>query len=273
MRAMLLLRLFGKRTLLTAFIIYLLLPMVLVVIGSLGKKWYGTLLPEGFTWEWYRSLFFNIIFTRALRMSFFIATLVVLVNMAIGIPAVYAIYVSRKKYLKRLFDNFVMLPIAISPLVIGMGLIQAYNWPFFTLVGTWEILLFAHCVFTIPFMVKPVMANLEMINWRELDEAAEGLGASGWYKARRILLPNLLPGIIAGSLMSFSISLGEFPLAVLLSGSLTQTYPVALYQAFYFPVGFACAATSLLLFAALFSLLGMTFLMKFARVRREDFAI
>jgi putative spermidine/putrescine transport system permease protein len=266
-------RLFGRRFLLTAFIVYLLLPMVLVVVGSFGKKWFGTMFPEGFTWKWYRELFSNIIFTRALRMSFFIATLVVIANMVIGIPAVYAIYVSRKEYLKKLFDNFVMLPIAISPLVIGMGLIQVYNWPSFSLIGTWEILLFAHCVFTIPFMVKPVMANLEMINWRELDEASESLGASGWYKARRVFLPNLLPGIVAGSVMSFSISLGEFPLAVLLSGSTTQTYPVALYQAFYFPVGFACAATSLLLLAALFALLGMMFLMKFTHMRREDFAL
>jgi len=266
-------RLFGRKFLLTAFIVYLLLPMVLIMIGSVGKKWYGTILPEGFTLDWYQKLFSNFIFVRALRMSFFIATLVVLINMAIGIPAVYAIYVSQKKYLKRFFDNFVMLPVAVSPLVIGMGLIQAYNWPFFTLIGTWEILLFAHCVFTIPFMMKPVMANFEMINWGELDEAAESLGGKGWFKARRVLIPNLLPGILAGSLMSFSISLGEFPLAVLLSGSLTQTYPVALYQAFYFPVGFACAATFLLLFAALISLLGMTFLMRFTGVRREDFAI
>jgi putative spermidine/putrescine transport system permease protein len=268
-----LLRLFGRRFLLTTFAIYLLLPMFLVIIGSFGKKWYGTILPEGFTLEWYQKLFSNVIFTRALRMSFFISTLVAVVNIAIGVPAVYAIYVSQKKYLKRFFDNFVMLPIAVSPLVIGMGLIQAYNWPSFSLIGTWEILLFAHCVFTIPFMVKPVMANLEMINWKELDEASESLGGSGWFKAKRVLIPNLLPGILAGSLMSFSISLGEFPLAVLLSGSTTQTYPVALYQAFYFPVGFACAATFLLLFAALISLLGMTFLMKFTGVRREDFAL
>lgn len=70
--------------------------------------------------------------------------------------------------------------------------------------------------------------------------------------------------------MTFAISLGEFQLAVILSGSLTQTYPVALYQAFYFSTGFACSATSVLLVAAVLSLWGLTLLMKFMGVKREE---
>lgn len=255
------------------FVFYLVVPMVLVLIGSFGKKWFGTPFPEGFTLKWFVDVFTNPIFTRALRMSFFIAIMTVIVNAAIGIPAVYAIYISRNRFLKRFFDNLVIFPIAVPPLVMGMGLIQAYNWPFFSMVGTWEILLAAHTVFTIPFMVKPIMANLQMINWEELNEAAESLGSSSLFKTRHVLLPNLLPGILAGSLMTFSISLGEFQLAVLLSGSLTQTYPVALYQAFYFPTGFACSATTLLLVAALFSLWGLTFLMRLTGIRREEFGL
>lgn len=258
-----------KGVMLGLFLFYLSIPMVLVVIGAFGQRWFGTPFPEGFTFRWFQELFSTAIFIRAMRMSFLIAFLSVLVNLLLGLPTVYAVYISRNPFLQRCFDSLVILPIAVPPLVMGMGLIQAFNWPSFSLIGTWELLLAAHTVFTLPFMIKPMMANLQMINWEVMDEAAESLGAGGWFKTRTVLLPNLLPGIMAGSLMTFAISLGEFQLAVLLSGSLTQTYPVALYQAFYFPTGFACSATALLLVAALLPLWGVTLLMRLAGIKQE----
>lgn len=143
---------------------------------------------------------------------------------------------------------------------MGLGLIQAFNWKGFSLVGTWPLLLGAHVVYTLPFMMRPLMANIEMIRWSLLEEACLSLGASFGMTLRRVLIPNLLPGLLSGALMTFAMSLGEFQLAVMVTGSVTQTFPVVLYQAFYVSTGFACAATTLLILVSLLTLSGLALL-------------
>ncbi len=239
---------------------YVVAPIALLVVGSFGERWFGTLLPEGFTWRWYVKVFSQSMYYRAIRMSLLVATLTILINAAISIPAVYAVHVLGKTWLNSLMKFLVLLPIAIPPVVMGLGLVQAYNWDFFSLVGTWQLLLGAHAVYTLPFMVRPLMANLELIGWQTLEEAGLSLGAGPWLLARRVLIPNLLPGLISGALMTFAMSLGEFQLAVMITGSTSQTYPVVLYQAFYVGTGFACAATTVLVAMSLFTLLGVILL-------------
>lgn len=239
---------------------YVVAPIALLVVGSFGERWFGTLLPEGFTWAWYVQVFTQAMYFKAIRMSLLVATLTVLLNAAVSIPAVYAVHVLGKAWLNSLMKFLILLPIAIPPVVMGLGLVQAYNWDFFTMVGTWQLLLGAHAVFTLPFMVRPLMANLELIGWQTLEEAGLSLGAGPWLMARRVLIPNLLPGLVSGALMTFAMSLGEFQLAVMVTGSATQTYPVVLYQAFYVGTGFACAATTVLVAMSLFTLLGVILL-------------
>ncbi|MBE3576021.1 MAG: ABC transporter permease subunit [Firmicutes bacterium] len=249
----------------TAVVLYVVnvaLPVALVAVGSFGQKWYGTLLPEGFTWRWYAEVWTQPMFLRAMRMSLLVATLAVAVTAALSIPAAYAVHVLESRRLRSVLETTLVLPIAIPPIVMGMGLIQAYNWPGFSLVGRWELLLAAHVVYTLPFMLKPVLANLDLLGWHTLSEAAESLGASPWFKTVRVLLPNLAPGILSGVLMTFAMSLGEFQLAVLLTGSLTQTYPVVLYQAFYVSTGFASAATTVLILVSMLSLSGVMVLQR-----------
>ncbi|MCF7935458.1 MAG: ABC transporter permease subunit [Synergistales bacterium] len=239
---------------------YVVAPIALLAVGSVGERWFGTLLPEGFTWEWYAKVFSQAMYYKAILTSLLVASLAVLVNAAVAIPAVYAVHVLGKRRLHSLMNFLVLLPIAVPPVVMGLGLVQAYNWDFFSLVGTWQLLLGAHAVYTLPFMVRPLMANIEMIGWQRLEEAGLSLGAGPLFMARKVLLPNLLPGLTSGALMTFAMSLGEFQLAVMVTSSASQTYPVVLYQAFYVGTGFACAATMVLVTMSLFTLLGVILL-------------
>jgi putative spermidine/putrescine transport system permease protein len=236
---------------------FVLAPIVLMLIGSFGEKWFGTLLPTGFTFDWYVQLFRKLMYVRAMTMSLWVAGLTVLINGVISILTVYAVHVLDSRRIRAAFDFCLLLPIAIPPVVMGLGMIQAYNWRGFSLVGTWQLLLGAHIVYTMPFMMRPLMANIEMIRWSLLEEMCVSLGASLWTTIRRILIPNLLPGVVSGALMTFAMSLGEFQLAVMVTGSRTQTFPVVLYQAFYVSTGFACAATTLLILTSLLSLVGL----------------
>ncbi|MDR1979677.1 MAG: ABC transporter permease subunit [Synergistaceae bacterium] len=236
---------------------FILAPIFLMLIGSFGEKWFGTLLPTGFTLEWYAQLFRKAMYVRAMVMSLWIAALTVLINGAISILTVYAVHVLESRRIRAAFDFCLLLPIAIPPVVMGLGMIQAYNWKGFSLVGTWQLLLGAHIAYTLPFMMRPLMANIEMIRWSALEEMCVSLGASLWTTIRRVLIPNLLPGVVSGALMTFAMSLGEFQLAVMVTGSRSQTFPVVLYQAFYVSTGFACAATTLLILTSLLSLVGL----------------
>lgn len=240
--------------------VYVLAPIALLLVGSFGEKWFGTLLPTGFTLTWYNNLFSKAMYVRAMGMSLLVASLSVLINGVIGICSVYAVSALQVKWLRRTFDFIILLPIAIPPVVMGLGLVQAFNWVSFSLVGTWQLLLGAHLVYTLPFMLRPLMANMEMLNWNVLEEAGASLGASPFFLATRVLVPNLLPGLLAGGIMTFAMSLGEFQLAVMVTGSASQTYPVVLYQAFYVSTGFACAATTLLVLFSILSLGGVLFL-------------
>jgi putative spermidine/putrescine transport system permease protein len=233
---------------------YILAPIFLILVGSLGAKWFGTLLPEGFTWSWYLDLFSQPMYMDALKRSLLVAFLTVVGNAFISLPAVYAVHVLDRPVLRSIFNFTILLPVAIPPVVMGLGMIQAFNWPGMALIGTWQLLVAAHMVYTLPFMLRPLMANMDLINWKTLEEAGFSLGAGTMVMMRRVLVPNLLPGLISGALMTFAMSLGEFQLSVMLTGSQSQTYPVVLYQAFYVSTGFACAATTILAGLSLFSL-------------------
>lgn len=239
---------------------YVLVPILLLLVGSFGERWFSTLFPEGFTLKWYLDLFTNPMYTQAIGRSLMVAALTVVLDAAIAIPAVYAVHTMGGRWLRNLYDSVILLPIAVPPIVMGLGLIQSFNWPGFSLVGTWQLLLGAHVVYTLPFTLRPIMANMEMIQWNVLEEAGLSLGAGTPFLFRRVLVPNLLPGILSGALMTFAMSLGEFQLAVMLTSSNSQTYPVVLYQAFYVSTGFACSATMVLIVTSLFTLLGVLFL-------------
>jgi len=89
-----------------------------------------------------------------------------------------------------------------------------------------------HVVFTLPFMVRSVIAVFALIDVKTLDESASSLGASAWRRFRDVIVPNAVPGILAGSLMVVTLSLGEFNLTWMLHTPLTKTLPVGLADSY-----------------------------------------
>ena len=106
-------------SLIVLYFAFVLSPIFLMVLGSFGDKWFGTLLPSGFTLKWYVQLFGKSMYVRAMFMSLRVAALTVLLNAAIAVPAVYAIHVLNSRRLRTLFDFCMLLPIAIPPVEIG----------------------------------------------------------------------------------------------------------------------------------------------------------
>ena len=123
------------------------------------------------------------------------------------------------------------MPVAVPGLATAMALIVTYGAQggFRT---SWSFILVGHILFTLPFMVRSVLAVLMAIDLKTLEEGAASLGASFWQRFRHIVLPNCRNGILAGSLMVVTLSMGEFNMTWLLHTPFTKTLPVGLADAY-----------------------------------------
>ena len=185
-------------------------------------------IRSGVTLEWIAQVWE--LYADTIVRSFVIALSTLAVTLLIGVPAAYALYV-RGGRLARTVEEIITLPLALPGLAIALALLLTYGGfsdfrrsSFFILVG--------HVIFTLPFMVRSVIAVFAAIDVKTLDEGAASLGASPWRRFRDVIVPNARPGILAGSLMVVTLSLGEFNLTWMLHTPLTKTLPIGLADAY-----------------------------------------
>src|SRR6516162_324169 len=140
----------------------------------------------------------QLVFT-ALVAAFLIvpAVLSMLAGLVVGIPAAYALHL-RDDRLSRTIEEIITLPLAIPGLAIALALLLTYGG-FSDFRRSWLFILAGHAVFTLPFMVRSVMAVFGAIDLKSLDEGAASLGALSWRRFRDVIVPNAAPGILAGS--------------------------------------------------------------------------
>jgi len=139
--------------------------------------------------------------------------------------------VKKKSRLTRLMEEFLVVPLAIPGLAIALAILISYgqNTAF---RKSWLIILVGHVIFTLPFMIRSVIAIMSSIKMNELEEGATSLGAGFWDCFFDVVIPNAIPGILAGSLMVFTLSVGEFNLTWMLHTPLTKTLPVGLADSY-----------------------------------------
>jgi putative spermidine/putrescine transport system permease protein len=170
------------------------------------------------------------LYAETIARSFVVALVTLGVTLSVGIPAAYALHV-RGGRLSRAIEEIITLPLAVPGLAIALGLLLTYGG-FGDFRRSWLFIVVGHIVFTLPFMVRSVMAVFSLIDIKTLDESASSLGASPWRRFRDVIVPNARSGILAGSLMVVTLSLGEFNLTWMLHTPLTKTLPVGLADSY-----------------------------------------
>ncbi|MCK1993994.1 iron ABC transporter permease [Peribacillus muralis] len=202
-------------------VLILLLPHFTILLLSLvpDGTWTFQTYPTVFNVENYRLLFEDPTIFKPLRNSLLMAVIATLANLVFGVIASYVL-VKRKFIGKSFVDILVMIPWALPATVIGMNLIFAFNEPSVfsfgqILVGTFWILPLAYFIRHIPLVVRSTNAVLEQLD-DSIEEAARNLGAKWFYTFRKVILPIIMPGVLAGTLLAFIESVGEFPTSVLL---------------------------------------------------------
>ena len=210
-----------------AVTLFTLVPMVLSVTAGLINN-YSVGIRSGFTTRWLLEVWS--VYGNTVWRSLLLAACCVAGTLVLGIPAAYALARSRSRWM-RLFEELLTLPVAVPGLATALALILVYG----QLRGfrnSFAFILAGHLVFTLPFMVRTVSAAFSRPELTTLEEAARSLGASFRQRFLGILVPAVMPSIAAGSLMVFTLSVGEFNLTWMLHTPLTRTLPVGLADSY-----------------------------------------
>lgn len=234
---------------------YLLLPILLLLVGSFGNSWTNTLLPAGFTVRWYHDLWLDTSFRKSFVTSLVVAGSACVINTFLALPLAYSLYHRAGRsgsWAARLVSS---MPVAVPTITLGFGYLIVFNTDWMPWLGSLPLLIAAHTIYTLPYLTNTLLTDLRHLQLRALEEAAATLGASPWAQFAGIVLPNLRHSLLSGLVMVAALSIGEFGLSNLLTSFKFRTYPVLLLQAFYGATGFACAATVILLLLAVTSAL------------------
>ncbi|MGE8355693.1 MAG: ABC transporter permease [Microvirgula sp.] len=202
--------------------LFLYLPLVIVVVYSfndskLNAEWVG------FTTKWYVMLLEDAAMLKAAGNSLMIGVVSSFFATIFGTLAGIAMH----RFKLRLLPFLVLTPIAIPELLTGVSLLIFFVLINMTL-GLVSIII-AHVAFSIGFVAIVVRARMQGMD-DSLVEAARDLGASPWQAFRLITLPQILPGIIAGALMAFTLSIDDFVITFFVAGVGASTLPLQIYS-------------------------------------------
>jgi spermidine/putrescine transport system permease protein len=201
--------------------LFLYAPLAIVVLYSfndsrLNAQWVG------FTLDWYRKLFHNDEMLGAAWNSLLIGVIASAVSTLLGTMAGYAMY----RFKLRLLPILVVAPIAIPEILTGVSLLIFFVAIDLTL-GLTSIIL-AHISFCVGFVAIVVRARLAGMD-ESLVEAARDLGATPFEAFRLVTLPLIMPGVIAGALMAFTLSIDDFVITYFTAGAGALTLPLEIY--------------------------------------------
>lgn len=201
---------------------FLYVPLLIVVVYSfndsrLNAEWVG------FTLDWYHKLFNNESMLVAARNSLLIAVVTSLFATILGTMAGMVLH----RYRAPVLQVLTVTPIAIPEILTGVSLLVFFNILNFTL-GYMSITL-SHIAFCIGFVAIVVRSRLSGMD-ESLVEAARDLGASQWQAFRLITLPLIKPGVIAGALMAFTLSIDDFVITFFVAGVDSKTLPLEIYS-------------------------------------------
>jgi spermidine/putrescine transport system permease protein len=227
---------------------FLYIPLAVVVIFSfndsmLNAEWVG------FTLAWYRKLLGDGEMLRAAANSLLIALLSSTIATALGAMAGIAMQRWRFRWLPFL----VLTPVAMPEILLGVSLLLFFRQVLDLTLGFFSILV-AHITFSIGFVAVIVRARLAGMD-ESIFEAARDLGATPWATFRRITLPLILPALVAGFLMSFTLSIDDFVITFFVAGVGVTTLPLQIYSMIKVAVTPEVNAVSTLLMALTLTLI------------------
>lgn len=219
----------AKKIYLYLIFLFLYAPIVVLVAYSFNEsrsrgRW------EGFTLRWYAELFRDAEVLRALYNTLAIAILSAAIATVIGTAAAIGIH-DMKRVKKAIVINLTYLPVLNPDIVTGVSLMLLFVFTrAFTRIGLgFFTMLLAHITFNIPYVILSVMPKLKQLN-KHIYEAALDLGATPFCALRKVVVPELMPGILTGFLLAFTLSIDDFVISFFTTGSGVSNISIYVYS-------------------------------------------
>jgi putative spermidine/putrescine transport system permease protein len=212
------------------FLLFMIIPLVATFMFSISTRWDRTLWPEGFTLDWWKAVTSRPLFLYTLKNSFSISIATMICLLLLVTPTAYwmRLKVPKAKPIVELITSF---SFGVPGVILALSLIRFYaKLPWLPVINHPAILVAACMVLSLPFMYRPLINALDAIDFKVLTEAAQSLGAGGLTILTRVIVPNIMPGIINGCLLVFSTVFAEFTLTNLLLGTRMKTFPIYLVE-------------------------------------------
>jgi spermidine/putrescine transport system permease protein len=215
--------LFGAWTLLVFAFLYI--PILLLIIFSfnssrLNIRW------EGFSLKWYGALLENETLLGAFKNSLIVASATTILATVLGTIGAWMLYRYRFPF-QRAIGLLIFIPMVMPEVLMGVSLLAEFVHLLKLPLG-YTTLIIAHTTFCFPFVLVGIQARLQGLD-PFLEEAALDLGATPPQAFRLVIMPYLMPSIISGALMSFTLSLDEYIVSVFTTGNQSQTLPLKVY--------------------------------------------
>lgn len=214
-----------KNIFLGLVLFFLYLPIIILIIYSFNSSKMNIIF-ENFTFDWYRNLFQNSELLEAFFNTIVIAVTSTVISTIIGTLGAVGLNEYDFK-LKRLVNILLYIPIVIPEIVLGISLLSMYTLMKLNL-GMFTLIL-SHIAFSIPFVVVSVRSSLSPMI-KTYEEASYDLGASKFNTFLKITLPMIMPGVVSGAILSFTLSLDDVVISYFTAGPGSNTLPLKIYS-------------------------------------------
>lgn len=236
-------------------LLFLYAPIFVMIVFSFNSS-KSRAVWQGFSTKWYEALFNDSTIMDALGRSLLVAVLAALVSTVLGTMAAIGLRSLNKKA-QTLIMSINNIPMVNPEIVTGISMmlmfVVIYNATGLLKPG-FATLLIAHITFCVPYVILSILPKLRQMN-PHLYEAAQDLGCPPFKAFMKVVLPEIMPGIITGALMAFTLSLDDFVISYFTSGSTAQTLPVVIYSMTKKRISPKINALSTILFVAVLLLL------------------
>ncbi|MGN0634263.1 MAG: ABC transporter permease [Oscillospiraceae bacterium] len=210
-------------------LMFLYVPIFVLIVFSFNETKSRSVF-SGFTLDWYSKLFRNDIIISSLINTLIIAVLASVISTLLGTLAAIGIN-NMRKVPKAVVMNITNMPIINPEIVTGVSLMLLFV--FFAARMKLEFgfvtLLIAHITFDVPYVILNIMPKFRQMD-PHLYEAAQDLGCSPFKAFVKVVLPEIMPGVVSGFLMAFTYSLDDFVISYFTTGSTSQTLPITIYS-------------------------------------------
>ena len=213
-------------------LIFLFAPIVILLVFSFnGTK--SLSVFSGFSLHWYEELFRDSQTLRAVRNTLILAVSAALISTAMGTAAAVGIYRIRRRYLRVALDTVTNIPMINPDIITGISLMLM-----FVFVGrlfgaatslNFGTMLIAHITFCLPYVILQVLPKLQQMD-NALPEAAMDLGCTPIRAFFKVEVPEIMPGILTGMIMAFTLSLDDFVISYFTVGNGFETLPIRIYD-------------------------------------------